>query len=312
MATNLQRGFRVSVLAIGVSAAAMMGQTQGQGEPEVHIHGMNPHDAGAPTAGSTGIVTPKITYHGGSLISTPKIYLIWYGDWNQTNNSDTAAGRQIVRDFANGIGGSAYFAINTTYNAGGFTITGGANFGGETTDNYSQGKRLRDSSILAIINRAFSNGTLPYDAAGVYFVLSSSDVAETSGFCTKYCGWHTAGSTNFGRVRYSFVGNANRCLNACAAQTVGPNGNAGVDGMISVIAHELEEAVTDPDPRSGWVDSSGYENADKCAWTFGQNQMLLPNGAYYNMSFGGRNFLIQRNLKQSTSGDTCNVDLTHQ
>jgi hypothetical protein len=108
------------------------------------------------------------------------------------------------------------------------------------------------------------------------------------------------------------VGNANRCLNGCAAQTISPNGNAGVDGMISVIAHELEETTTDPDPSSGWVDSVGAENADKCAWTFGQTQYLLPSGAYYNMTLGARNYLIQRNLKHSTSGDTCNLDATHQ
>ena len=41
---------------------------------------------------------------------------------------------------------------------------------------------------------------------------------------------------------------------------------AQTDG--SIIAHELEEAVTDPD-LNAWYDQRGYENADKCAWTFG-------------------------------------------
>ena len=30
------------------------------------------------------------------------------------------------------------------------------------------------------------------------------------------------------------------------------------------------------------------------------------------MVLGGRPFLIQRNLKHTTAGDTCNTDLTHQ
>lgn len=240
-------------------------------------------------------------------MNMPTIYYIWYGNWSQSNGSDTAAGQQILRDFANGIGGSPYFSINTTYNVSGTTA-----FGGEYTDSYSQGTRLRDSSILTIVNNAIASNKLPYNANGVYFVLTSSDVTEISGFCSKYCGWHTAGTANSGHVRYSFVGNAYRCLNACAAQTTGPNGNAGVDGMVSVVAHELEEATTDPDPRSGWADSNGSENADKCAWTFGQSQTQLATGAYYNMTFGGRNFLIQRNLKHATAGDTCNIDLTHQ
>ena len=47
-----------------------------------------------------------------------------------------------------------------------------------------------------------------------------------------------------------------------------PNGNAAADAMISVIAHELAEAATDP-LLNAWFDSAGYENADKCAWDFG-------------------------------------------
>lgn len=267
---------------------------------------------GAVTKGSTAVVTPKITYHNGALISTPNIYYIWYGNWNQANGSDTPSGQQILRDFANGIGASPHFQINTTYSVTGKTITGSVGFGGETTDAYSRGTRLKDADVLTIVTSAISSGRLPYDASGVYFVLSSTDVRETSGFCTSYCGWHTAATATVGRVRYSFVGNANRCLTGCAAQSVSPNGNAGVDGMASIIAHELEEATTDPDPRSGWVDSGGAENADKCAWTFGQTLLTAANGSVYNMVLGGRQFLIQRNLKQNASGDTCNVDLTHQ
>jgi len=160
--------------------------------------------------------------------------------------------------------------------------------------------------VLSTVDEAITSGALPYDMNGVYFVLTSSDVNETSGFCSKYCGWHTAATPSAGHVRYSFVGNAARCINACAAQTVGPNGNAGVDGMVSVIAHELEEANTDPDPRSGWVDSSGAENADKCAWTFSSRQFTDANGAVYNMTIGGHNYLIQRNL--SATDNKCYID----
>ena len=120
---------------------------------------------------------------------------------------------------------------------------------------------------------------------------------------------HTHGSLGGTDIKYSFVGNANRCLNACAAQTISPNGNAGVDGMVSVIAHELEEATTDPD-LNAWYDGSGAENADKCAWTFGQHQSLV-NGAYFNMTLPThtgetRNYLIQRNL--SATDNKCYVN----
>lgn len=304
---------RAVVFALILTAAAAIRlttaypQTQGSGEPEIIKHRINPHRPGSVPTGSTGTVTPPITYHGGPIIQVPVIYYIWYGNWNQGNGSDTPDGQQILRDFAGSIGGAPYFLINTTYSG----VQGGVIFGGETTDNYSRGTRLRDRDIQTIVTSAISSGRLPYNTNGVYFVLTSSDVSELSGFCTKYCGWHTAGTASVGRIRYSFVGNANRCLNACAAQNIGPNGNAGVDAMVSIIAHELEEAATDPD-LNAWYDSAGAENADKCAWTFGQTLLKAPNGAIYNVTLGSRNYLIQRNLKHDATGDTCNMDLTHQ
>jgi hypothetical protein len=296
------------VAAFGVVNIASA-QNEGQGPPEIFKipHGMNPHGAGALTTGGTGVVTPAITHHGGPVMGgTVTMYYIFYGNWNQSNGSDNAAGKQILVDFANSIGGSPYMQLNTTYSISGTTVTGNVSYGGSVSDAYSQGTRLRDSSILTIVNRALSNG-LPYNSNAVYFVLTSSDVSESSGFCTKYCGWHTAATSGGRRIRYSFVGNANRCLNACAAQTTGPNGNAGVDGMISVVAHELEEAISDPD-LNAWYDSQGAENADKCAWTFGHAQYQTANGAWANMQLGSRNYLIQRNLQHNTNGDLCKVN----
>ncbi len=281
---------------------------QGQDFPGIIKHRPNPHGAGSVTTGSIGPVTPLITNHGGPVIGTPNIYFIWYGNWNQSDGSDTPAGQQILRDFANNIGTSSYFAINSSYPG----VSGNASFKQEATDNYSQGRRLHDSSVLAVVSHAINNNLLPYDANGVYFVLTSSDVAETSGFCSQYCGWHYMGniSTPSGskHVRYSFVGNANRCLNACAEQTTSPNGNAGVDAMASVVAHELEESTTDPDVNA-WYDSNGAENGDKCAWTFGHNQFQVANGSWANMTLGSRNFLIQRNLWQSSTTDYCYVSI---
>ena len=70
--------------------------------------------------------------------------------------------------------------------------------------------------------------------------------------------------------------------------------------MASIIAHELEEAVTDPD-LNAWYDRRGYENADKCAWTFGST-FAAPNGSAYNLTLGPRQFLIQRNWVNASGG----------
>src|SRR6266567_2347418 len=64
---------------------------QGQDFPGIIKHRPNPHGAGSVTTGSIGPVTPLITNHGGPVIGTPNIYFIWYGNWNQSDGSDTPA-----------------------------------------------------------------------------------------------------------------------------------------------------------------------------------------------------------------------------
>jgi len=239
-----------------------------------------------------------ISYHGGPLLNSTSgtnVYYIWYGGWS--GNTATT----ILTSFAQSIGGSPYFNINTTYYDGsGKHVTNAVNYKSSTTDAYSQGTSFGDSGVQAIVASAISSGRLPLDTNAVYFVLTSSDVNETSGFCTQYCGWHTHGTISGADIKYSFVGNPDRCPSACEAQTTSPNGNAGADGMASIVAHELEEAVTDPD-LNAWYDTRGRENADKCAWTFG-TESTASNGSKYNVVLGGNEYLIQRNWVNASGG----------
>jgi hypothetical protein len=149
------------------------------------------------------------------------------------------------------------------------------------------------------VAKAMSSG-LPTDLNGVYFVLTSKEVNESSGFCTQYCAWHTNGTINGQNIKYGFVGNPQRCPSACSAQTVTPNGNLAGDGMANLIAHELSESVTDPN-LNAWYDQQGNENADKCAWNFGAVTQL-STGAYWNVHFGSRYWLLQQNWENSGGG----------
>jgi hypothetical protein len=237
-----------------------------------------------------------ISLHGGPvLLGTVNAYYIWYGNW--TGNSAVT----ILEDFAKSLGGTPHWNINTTYtDSSGAHVSNSLALAGTTTDSYSQGTSLSDAQIQTVVSSAITGGKLPKDTNGIYFVLTSSDVTASSGFCTQYCGWHTHGTISGSDIKYSFVGNPDRCPSACAAQTTGPNGNAGADGMASIIAHEAEEATTDPD-LNAWFDTRGYENADKCAWTFG-TQYTTANGAKANMKLGTRDFLIQQNWVNANGG----------
>jgi phosphate-induced protein 1 len=243
-----------------------------------------------------------INYHGGPVMGTtastiPNVYYIWYGNWS--GNS----AKYILTNLALGIGRTPYFNINSTYQDGNGNpvqrIVNFPHYG--VNDNYSQGTSLSDSSITAIVNKAISTNQLPLDANGIYFVLTSSDVRETSGFCSSYCGWHNYTTINTTNIKYAFVGDpTTQCMNGCSAQSTSPNNNPGADAMASVIAHELEETVTDPN-LNAWYDSNGEENADKCAWNFGQTK-TAPNGSEYNVTISKLQFLIQQNWLNANNG----------
>jgi len=246
-----------------------------------------------------------INYHGGPIMpGTPHIYFIWYGNW--TNGPKPSDSQQTVNLInilyagSGGLGSSPYAKINSTYGDATHQVTGNFSRTRSTTDNYSKGKSVSDAGIQAIVTRAISNGSLPKDTNGLYFVLTSSDVSETSGFCTRYCGWHTSAAILGADIKYGFVGNSDRCPGACEAQTVSPNGDSGADGMASVMAHETEEAISDPD-LNAWFDSRGQENADKCAWKFGPLHGTLGAGAF-NETFGSHNWLIQMNWENARKG----------
>ena len=93
---------RLSVVAWGMllgSVAATGEKPVETGPPEIVVHRTNPHvDEAAPVAGGTSAVSPIIN-HGGPIMTQANAYLIWYGNWNQTNGSDNPLGQGLVRTF---------------------------------------------------------------------------------------------------------------------------------------------------------------------------------------------------------------------
>lgn len=252
-----------------------------------------------------------IDFHGGPLmLATHNVYFVWYGNWN--GNSATSLLPQFMQNLSN----SPYFSINTTYEDASnpvHNIGSSVGMSTQTFDVYSHGSALTESAIQAVISGAISRSALPVDANGIYFVLGSPDVTATKAdgkrFCHEVCGWHNHTGIAGADIKYAFVGDAaTQCINnpsnpvTCAAnsnQTASPNGNVGADAMISVMAHELDETVTDPDLNAWYQTSSGNENADLCAWKFAPT-FTAPNGAQANLTLAGVNYLVQKNWLNDT------------
>ncbi|MBI3801247.1 MAG: hypothetical protein HY268_30280, partial [Deltaproteobacteria bacterium] len=133
-----------------------------------------------------------ISWYGGPIMrDTVKVYYIWYGNWQSGPKlSDSLSTVNLLNDLfatTGGIGGSGYAQINTTYSDSISPVTGNMVLAGSITEKYPQGNKLSDSRVLRIVSNALKKGKLPLDANGIYFVLTSSDVTETSGFCSYYC-----------------------------------------------------------------------------------------------------------------------------
>jgi len=270
------------ILAVNFMAGQAINRGQGNGNaagdpvPDdiTHTHKGNPNQTLPAVTGPVGqaVVTGNgINYHNGPVMkgNPVNIYLIWYGNWAGTG-SNTAATVSLIEHFVSTLGNTPYEKINTTYGDTTGNVSGNLTFAGATFVNTTT--NLTDARLQTTVSNAISSGALPRDANGVYMVLSSSNINETSGFCTQYCGFHTHATLGGTDIKYAFVGNPDRCPSGCEAQTTGPNspstGVGGADGMINIMTHESEEAITDPD-LNAWFDASGEEDADKCNFNFG-------------------------------------------
>jgi hypothetical protein len=266
--------------------------------------------AGKMASSSVAAGVGAVTYQrGGPIISQPNIYVIWYGGWKANScsaSSDTTSTPTIINDFLGSLGDSDWNKINTTYyqliNGKKTFVQPTAKVNGCTVDKGSQGPSLdakTGKQVSDVVEHALSTNELPTDPSGVYLVLTASDVTVAD-FMTLLCAYHWVYDNGSATIKYAFIGDATSNLASCAPQkTNSPNGNPAADAMVSVIAHEFVEAVSDPTGTS-WFDQAGLENADKCAWNYGKAS-IAANGSFANMTLGDRQYLIQQNVAANTN-----------
>jgi len=261
----------------------------------------------------TGRVTKGTIYnHGGPVLRTATNVVAVYWGSSTIYPGGPAAGTtgtkgqdgSLIGFFLRTLGGSPYFNINTSYtDASGAHIQNVVNYNGFWANNTNvpaSGASVSDAQMLSMLQSGFNSGKIAYDPNTLYIIFSANGVNLGGGFGTQYCAYHTHGNVNLTNggtktVLYSAMP-YNAGNGSCIAQTTGPNGDPA-DPEVSVVAHETEETTTDM-MANAWFDNRGYENADKCAWTWGTTQ-TLANGAAYNLTLTengvSKHFLVQRN-----------------
>lgn len=289
------------------------------------------------TRGSGSSCSSCLSFHGGAVLSQPiDLFLVFYGDKSFGNSTTPTPMVQLIKSFVDNLAatpwwarrlsssypgsatikpatamrfaGATYFAASAT-NAASPRVPASYTFGGAASGCGAAGlpaclgTSLSDANVETIVSYAVGTGALgatTLSPTAFYFVVTSSEVKESSGSCSIYCAWHK--SDKIGTVTFAFgvVIDPTSCMSSCAWQTTSPNKfSAAANAMLSMFAHELSEAVTDPSLATWYNSRSGNENADTCAWTFSPTYTAPGFLGVANMVVGGVDVLIQRSESAS-------------
>lgn len=277
--------------------------------------------------GSSDLV--NLRYHMGPVLSSSpiNIYLIWYGKWARPQ-------KLLIKDFLLSLSSPTSAARSPSVaewwqTVSLYTDQTGANVSrsvvvaGEYADvKYSHGTDLTRLSVQQVIANAVKSGPFPVDHKhGIYLILTSPDVTVQD-FCRAVCGFHyfTFPSLVGYTLPYAWVGNSGKqCPEVCAYpfaipgyMTGGgpgalspPNRDVGVDGMISVIGHELAELASNPLVNAWYAGedpTAPTEIGDLCEGLYGTGggggyigQVMKDRGGRtFNVNGrNGRRFLLQ-------------------
>lgn len=229
---------------------------------------MRERHAGAHSASSddtSATVYPPVTqtsglqYGGGPLETTPVIYLdFWGSQWDGDSNGV----QSYMQSLFNGLGaqGDTWSTVTSQYtdSNGNAPTFNGAVLGGTWVDNSSAApSNAQQQDIAAEADNAAQHFGVSGPNVDI-FVMSPSGT-QPDGFPNAgFCAWHDWN----GNVAYTNMPYVLDAGSSCGANSV----QNQLDGFSIVGGHEYAEAVTDPEPSSGWVDSNSEEIGDLCAW----------------------------------------------
>jgi serine protease len=223
----------------------------------------------------------NLLYKGGPVQHNPKIYIVFWGsNWKTTDPEYT----RLV-SFFNGLSGSQWNNTVTQYYDNSAHISNDATVGGTWIDTASVPSRPGSSAVASEAKRAESH--FGYQGTDANYWVAIESGHDPSGFKTQWCAWHSSTSTTSGTISYTDFPYQSDAGASCGANSV----SGTYDGVTIVGGHEEAETETDPQPSSGWVDSSGSEIGDKCAWTNLQNTSFstgtFPTQPLWSNSAGG-------------------------
>jgi hypothetical protein len=310
----------IGALVGGSAAAVALHGSQADTAPsyltyrtQVHLLGpragiVPPRNATAQRTTPNAPAADALDYGGGPVQHNPKVYLIFWG--SQWNN-DSAGVIPYLKQFFQGTGNSdSWTAIMDQYCDGAaqgasscgsgtrhVSFNGGV-YAGTWLDDTSPAPSNASGDDLAAEATAgakhFGNTTSSSNANAQYVVLSPHGTHPDGFPNSNFCAWHTATDSPYGTL--SFSNDPYMPDGSCGTDVINSGSRGYLDGFSIVGGHEFAESVTDPQPSSGWVDSSGEEIGDLCSW------VSSGPGAMQNITLSTGTFAVQGLWSNSARG----------
>jgi len=220
----------------------------------------------------------NMTFHGGKIMPTAVTKAFFKGTSWATYSGDKITG---IDSWYAGFSGSNYANTVNEYTG----TNGSAKSARATTqqghydDTGAETSKGSTTAVLAEVCSAITASGTVVDAGGNgYYALYSDQPRGNAG----YCAWHSAGTCGGKAIQFAFFWKLDGDAGCDPGDTSGSH-SQGLAALANVTGHELAEAMTDPANPGAWYDSSGAENGDKCAWTFGAPLVQFHNGSWWKI-----------------------------
>jgi hypothetical protein len=310
---------------------------------------MKAYDAQHPaTTAATG---PETLSYGGGIdgigvtSSTPKVYLVFWGNqWgsqgtdgagNVTLSGDTNGGAPYIQKLFKGLGtgGEGWSGTMTQYCDGSGVVSGatscaagaahigyptGGPYAGVWYDNSAAEPSAASGHQIGVeaVNAAahFGNTTPAANRYSQYVILSAPGLNPDNYMTGGFCAWHdyNGDSTLSGggvSSPYGDIAFTNMPYTMDEGASCGQgfvNSPGTLDGYSIVEGHEYAETITDQNPAGGWTNQTTSSFAGQ---ENGDECAWISSGqgASANVSTGGGSFAMQ----STWSNDTNRCDITH-
>lgn len=157
---------------------------------------------------------------------------------------------------------------------------------------------VTDAQVQAEINRVINARHGSRGRHDLWYVFTPPGVDEcvAPGACESnaFGGYHSVGDLGAGPTIYAYTGDP--IVETTAVNNPGndPEGYPDAEVVINIIAHEVNEAMTDPEG-VGYMDPNGFEVGDKCEFgpQVGTPLGFAPDGSPFNQMVNGHEYMIQ-------------------